>query len=84
MRMPSCGCTPGGPYCDEARMLFEAYERAAERDDAEAAAALDAVRAHVPALSLDAVERDDIGDPTAPRYLHRGHVDPDTGDLVEL
>ena len=70
MRMPSCGCVPGGPYCDEARMLMEAYERAAERDDAEAAAALDAVRAHVPAPSLDAFERDDIGDPTAPSARH--------------
>ena len=65
MRMPSCGCVPGGPYCDEARMLMEAYERAAGRDDAEAASLFAAVRAHVPAPSLDSAERDDIGDPAA-------------------
>ena len=59
MRMPSCGCVPGGPYCDEARMLMEAYERAAERDDAESAAALAAVRAHVPEPTLDAARADE-------------------------
>jgi hypothetical protein len=80
--MPSCGCIPGGPYCAEARMLIEAYERAAERDDAEAAAALDAVRAHVPLLPL-ATEHDDLGDPTEAVYLRAGSIDPDTGHIVE-
>ena len=63
--MPSCGCVPGGPYCNEARMLMEAYERAAWRDDAEAASLFNAVRAHVPAPSLDSAERGDVGDQTA-------------------
>jgi len=46
-------------------MLMEAYERAAWRDDAEAASLFNAVRAHVPAPSLDSAERGDVGDQTA-------------------
>ena len=59
MRPPSCGCVPGGPYCPEAELLMEAYRRAAGRDDAESAAALAAVRAHVPEPTLEATRADE-------------------------